>query len=302
MKNGIKTVLVTGGKVVEVIRGALGRDVLSREEPDRILVSENQYDYVENLLEEHTQEATEFWKWVLYELLNNTVMMRSWIGILAEDIRHELGWQHSDTSEIWKPLVVDGLLQYAVEIFPLDDETGKARGFLIHCQHVLEFLKRWDGPRVDLFTGQRVSGRQHHTNRTDPNGNYWNDPLDGALEVLQEGRSLVNVPAVQEYLENSLDRLEKAKRTSRQITDENRALHARVQNDLRCWNTILNQNLTDAPDMPEGIKQYDPAWRVQELSGRISEIGGGGQNCSAEMKQDMRNIHGVKNMISCRVR
>ncbi len=52
-------------------------------------------------------------------------------------------------------------------------------------------------------------------------------------------------------------------------------------NDLRCYASILRQR----PEHVEGeIYEYDTAWEVQQISGRVSEAGGGLQSASKEMK------------------
>jgi hypothetical protein len=60
-----------------------------------------------------------------------------------------------------------------------------------------------------------------------------------------------------------------------------RKLRQSYLNDLQCYATILRQR----PRRVEGdIWEYDTAWEAQGISGRVSEIGGGMQSASKEMK------------------
>jgi hypothetical protein len=60
-----------------------------------------------------------------------------------------------------------------------------------------------------------------------------------------------------------------------------RQLRESYMNDLRCYDSILRQR----PRHVEGkIHEYDTAWKPQMISGRVSEIGGGLQSASREMK------------------
>lgn len=60
-----------------------------------------------------------------------------------------------------------------------------------------------------------------------------------------------------------------------------RKLHRSYLNDLQCYASILRQR----PHRVEGdIWEYNTAWEAQHLSGRVSEIGGGLQSASKEMK------------------
>lgn len=67
-------------------------------------------------------------------------------------------------------------------------------------------------------------------------------------------------------------------------TDEflrHRQLRKAYLNDLRCYAAIIRQR----PRHVRGpIWTYDTAWRVQDISGRVSEQGGALQSCSREMK------------------
>lgn len=60
-----------------------------------------------------------------------------------------------------------------------------------------------------------------------------------------------------------------------------RQLQKAYLNDLRCYAAVIRQR----PRHVRGpIWTYDTAWRVQDISGRVSEQGGALQSCSREMK------------------
>jgi len=60
-----------------------------------------------------------------------------------------------------------------------------------------------------------------------------------------------------------------------------RQLRESYMNDLRCYASVLRQK---PRHVEEEIWEYDTAWEPQEISGRVSEIGGGLQSASKEMK------------------
>jgi len=128
--------------------------------------------------------------------------------------------------------------------------------------------------------------------------------MDDALRHLKRIRRVFNRSAVERHLmalRSEVADLEAAWRRSG--GDDGTLEHKRystavrrLRNDEICWQAVKKQMPVPADDMPDGIWQYVPAYRVQEISGRISEIGGGFQSCTREMKHAaIQDVPGIRN-------
>ncbi len=146
--------------------------------------------------------------------------------------------------------------------------------------------------RCDLATGRhRRVKTAERTRLTDDNGHAHPEIVAAALRAIR--RRVFNFAAVRKHVAHlaaERDRLEglwKAAGGGDDAPERDAFIKAkhRHANDAACWESIRQQRPVQAPDMPEGVCAYEPAYRVQPLSGRLSEIGGGLQSCSRAMKQ-----------------
>ncbi|MGG6283726.1 hypothetical protein ACQ4M3_19265 [Leptolyngbya sp. AN03gr2] len=70
----------------------------------------------------------------------------------------------------------------------------------------------------------------------------------------------------------------------RWIIEMDSAAWKRIQGDLRCYEEIMAANAREVPGTNGRLWMYQPSWIGQAFAGRISELGGGLQSCSREMK------------------
>lgn len=130
---------------------------------------------------------------------------------------------------------------------------------------------------IDLVTG-KVTTRQDKTVRTGRGRHAYPPQVRAGLDAF--GVSTFNMGAVEQYLA--------AEKAAADALPEGKAkvsALSRCTNDRFCLNAVRNQRAQPVdPGDVDGFWTYEPAYRVQR-PGRLSQIGGGFQSCSREMKQ-----------------
>ena len=179
----------------------------------------------------------------------------------------------------WRPLQETGL----VEVKAYSRVRRKCREF--RATHMLQRAFYEAGPTAarvvrdglyDLVSGNPTRARKKSQRRT-ASGNALPKLVRGAID------SVVEVPIDVTAIEHHLEKL-------RCLMDEAEAgpawtkAQGRYLNDLRCYQAALMQGARPLnPEEPSGLWVYRPAYRPQRF-GRVSQIGGGLQSCSTEMK------------------
>lgn len=149
-------------------------------------------------------------------------------------------------------------------------------------------------PLRDALTGRKL--RPAVFSSTDQNKNRLPSLVLGARQALKYG--YFNLVSLREYLSEAESSLTAAVDTQKGASiPPHRAnfedpdwLRARLDNDIMCYAAILRQK----PELLTGSTyRYGLAYAVQK-SGRISQVGGGAQSCSREMKQALyRDLEGL---------
>lgn len=135
--------------------------------------------------------------------------------------------------------------------------------------------------RFDLFSGKPTT-RRERTSTYDDNGNRYPEVVCKAMKMID--KSYFDGPAVEEYLAKLKARFLEARQTMDRTSTEFREIQGRFLNDAHCFCAVMMQ---EPEHIGGGIYRYRPAYRPQG-SGRISEVGGGFQSCSREMKEAAR--------------
>lgn len=141
--------------------------------------------------------------------------------------------------------------------------------------------------QYDLFA-ERKTEWTFESRKSDANNNAYPNLLQDVMDVLTTG--YFNKAAIEghfndyerkiEGLEKRLHHIREDSPEHAQVQEELRATRSRRNSDLMCWNTVFNQNLKQVGGP---VYQYDLAYKPQS-TGRITQMGGGLQNASSEMK------------------
>src|SRR5690625_467567 len=196
-----------------------------------------------------------------------------------------------ETKRVWGPLVDADLIE-------VDDyyshRTGESREFTVPARLVHAFLNLGAGEdgetRFDLVTGKRDRRRTaHRTILKSASENRYPELIDGTLRHFQKVRRHFNRSAIERHVSLQYEAATAAYDELSRVgwAEENveysiyqKAL-GRYETDHFAYQLIMQQDL----QYEDGdIWSYAPAYEVQELSGRLTEIGGGLQSCSREMK------------------
>lgn len=181
----------------------------------------------------------------------------------------------------WRALEEAGL----IEVKPYSRLLGRCREFRVAEELRLAFYEA--GPTTervmqdglyDLATGRPTSTRTKSQRRT-PSGNALPKMVRAAIDAV----GMVPFDAVRierDHLPSLRAKIDEAEPGTK---ERERAL-GRYLNDLRCFQAVLTQGARPLdPAQPDGLWVYRPAYRPQRF-GRISQVGGGLQSCSKEMK------------------
>lgn len=141
--------------------------------------------------------------------------------------------------------------------------------------------------RYDLFTEKKTEWT-FKSRKYDENNNAHPDLIQNVMDVLTTG--YFNREAIEDHFNGYEKRIKKLKKNLQDTQDDSseyvqarkelRATTSRRNSDLMCWNTVLNQS---SRQVSGPVYQYDLAYKPQS-TGRITQIGGGLQNASGEMK------------------
>lgn len=274
-----------------------GKDYLSLNMPKKIPVSYDQQEYINHILDDTPECSKQLYYWIFSQARKAGLRSeedRRPIAISAKAMRENVPGALLKTERMWEP-IPDNILHGDPDYTYYPNKYGKCRRFQIPQNILTKIIsKGGEGDTYNLRTGKPLEGPAHQTNVKRDNGHYWRDPLGSALDVLSRCSSLVNKKAVENHLQDLEDKLEQY-RIFDKPKEEIDSLQSRLNNDRTCWNTVLSQGLSPAENYPDGIYEYTPAYKVQKKSGRISEIGGGLQSCSRQMKEAARKVDDVHN-------
>ena len=181
----------------------------------------------------------------------------------------------------WRALEEAGL----IEVKPYSRLLGRCREFRVPDELRLAFYEA--GPTTervmqdglyDIATGRPTTTRTKSQRRT-PSGNALPSKVRAAIDAV----GMVPFDAVRierDHLPSLRAKIDEAEPGTK---ERERAL-GRYLNDLRCFQAVLTQGARPLdPAQPDGLWLYQPAYRPQRF-GRISQVGGGLQSCSKEMK------------------
>ena len=170
-----------------------------------------------------------------------------------------------------------------VEVNPYSREARLCREFRVTDGFRLAFFEagptadrvRRDG-LVNLVSGKRTQARTKSRRRT-ASGNPPPPKVRAAIDAVNE------VPFLPFAIEAHLGRL-RADLDAAATEPERVAALGRYLNDTRCYHAVMTQGARPlGADAPDGLWVYRPAYQVAK-TGRLSQIGGGLQSCSAAMK------------------
>lgn len=193
-----------------------------------------------------------------------------------------------------------------LEMRPHDRSRGRCREYRIPDWIMEKYTRisheNLGGKRVNLFTGKRTV-RKHKSKTNDRSGNPISLLAKTAIQQIRYG--VCNEQAVREHLERLQGEVMKSEadltieemiygpESSEYRAAEKKCRKAlnRYTNDQKCFEILLAQKKG-----PHGSSafRYKAAYRIQ-MSGRITQIGGGAQSASREMKsqiyEDIPNVH-----------
>jgi hypothetical protein len=237
-------------------------------------------DFVQDLLSGYNEETTHFFKHVL---ISSTLNHEDhyWVPVCSRLIEKELRGAN--------PLSLVGSL---LKKKPYSRPRRLSRRWKVNDsvrRHFCRLLGEGHyEDRYDLFTGSKTE-RQYKSSKSDENNNAHPELIQDVMDVLTEG--YCNRDAVEDHLETYEEQVQEleakveaapADSTTEDLASQQlRTVQARWDSDLMCWNTVLNQNPEEVED---SIYRYNLAYEPQK-TGRITQIAGGLQNGSGEMKE-----------------
>lgn len=215
------------------------------------------------------------------------------------------GAPNRGTIDVWEPLESEGLLE-ATGYGP-----NWCRQFLAPDALLREFWRAGRRDRLasvttrhDGFTGTR-SRRVRTTKTTYEGGASWSQRSKLMYDVLsywRKARCVVDREGFELHLERMEREADAAIDAAASAPEDKSALRrstymiARVAHESHVWDAVCIQGLVPAEDLGPGVFQFSPAYKVQELSGRLSMIAGGSQNMTTEGKHAAYgNIEGARN-------
>lgn len=240
---------------------------------------------LDNLLTNYSKPTQEFFVHVLFGTLNSYHKKEDgWVPVCSELMRKHWGRLKPD----WELLIADklieikilGKLEIAEGIFI--DQTYSYKGEISRCFKVtLEIIDKFlnsyptctenftSCQYFNLMTGKKMNVFKRHK-LTDDTGH----PLPELVKnsILSIKRCIINDKAVKEYFEDKQLEL---------IFSGGFKEEMKLRNDDFCYKSLRK---TGIKLLPNGLLEYYPSYKTQ-MSGRISEEGGGLQSCSREMKE-----------------
>jgi hypothetical protein len=247
---------------------------------DNYTVQESACEFVQDQLSDYNEETSHFFKHVLISSALNHED-HYWVPVCSRLIEKELRGAN--------PLSLVGSL---LKKRSYNRYKGLSRRWKVvdgvRRRFCLLLAEGPDEDRYDLFTGSKTE-RQYKSSKYDDNRNPHPDLIQDVMDVLNDG--YFNKDAVRDHLETYEEQVEEleAKTDATQpgsseheaTTRQLKTVRARWDSDLMCWNAVLNQ---DPEEVKEPICQYRLAYEPQK-TGRITQIAGGLQNGSVEMKE-----------------
>lgn len=243
---------------------------------DKFVVEPEQYQLFAGLtqgLNEKTHHL--FSHFFVSSLLAGTkTLEETWVPVPWRTVREQL------RGASWQELADRGL----VSATDYSIGYGRCREYHVDEEITQQFLalapKTWPEyqtkPKVNLMTGKRSVAKPKNI-ITDETGHPEPELVVKAMQSIET--CIVDLVAIENHCKELLQVASKLENAA----DANTAFR-RYKNDYICLNAIYRCNpvlITEGPFA--GFFKYRPAYRVQ-MSGRISEIGGGMQSCSRRMK------------------
>jgi hypothetical protein len=277
-----------------VKKGAMG----ARKEPQisgylirKWVGSKAQLEWITELVEGYSPAQRHMFLHVLISRLIRHGRRGPWVPVSAALMFRDLPDCPWTTEHVWRPLQNEGLLE-------VDDSYSYAlkesREFTVPSVLVEAFLhrgaKEGDEPRFDLVTGKRCRKRTaQKTTLKDTSGHYYPELIDRVLRHFQGVRRLINYAAIDRHVqlryEAACEAYEVCKAEGFLEGSAARKAYEKAlgqyETDWFAFDLIKHQALRHEHG---DIWSYIPAYDVQKISGRLTEVGGGLQSCSREMK------------------
>lgn len=237
------------------------------------------------LLSKYNKQTQQFFVHVYFCTVLNLKKDDGWVPVSWELMKKHWG---KDTVD-WNGLISQGLIEIQVhgeiqvseETFikkTYDRTKGISRRFRVTAR-ILEFISVHTPRTVDSFirvrffnlmTGTRMSVFKRHQ-LYDENRHSIPELVKSSILCIK--RCVVNFRAIQDYLYDLELNLEPK--------DYTNPLYKRFKVDERCYLTLLATNFKKLDNQ---FMEYYPSYTMQ-MSGRISEEGGGIQSCTRVMRE-----------------
>lgn len=249
---------------------------------------EDRVQYIDRLLHPFNADTRHFFKHVLVSgLTPRRLFDGGWVPVYSKLIIARL--RKADA----KALRDAGLLVTK----PYDTRAGRCYEYRVAYDVVERYVEMAPATvegyvrqkKVDLFTGkptERIERSEHYDDNRKPHPQL----IRTAMNTIEW--SYFDAEAVERHLARLKANYERIKAACPSKSVAYKRARGEYLNDKHCFIAVMNQN---PEHIGGGIYRYRPAYRVQ-MSGRISEAGGGLQSCSREMKQAARGrIENMRN-------
>ena len=250
----------------------------------------NDYVHLE-LLKDYDKSTKEFFVHVLFGTLHTIKREEEgWVPVSSELIKKEWGRLKPD----WRKLKEANLIE--VKVFGEDEQDySKVRGLS------REF-------RVDLQLAQHIVYKFPHTTKEFANCEYYNLMTGYKMREFKRHKFSVSQDSknsIPKLIKDSILSIESCIVNDTAIMNHINELFAdafwsgktstenyRYINNKHCYDSLRQTNIVI---LDKNLIEYHPSYKVQ-MSGRISEEGGGMQSCTREMKAAaFSNIPGIRN-------
>ena len=253
--------------------------------------------YVLNeLLVNYNKSTQQFFVHVLFGTLNSySKKEEGWVPVCYKLMRKEWGRLLPD----FKQLIIDNLieikilgkLEVAEGVFidqTYDPKLDLSRCFKVPDKIIDKFHNSYPTKTEDfiscnyfnLMNGHRMKVFKRHK-LTDDTGHPIPEKIKRSIIAIK--RCIVNERDIINYLDE---------KEAEVFFSEDETEERRLRNDRNCYLSISGNNIKM---LANGLMEYYPSYSLQ-MSGRISEQGGGLQSCSRKMKEiAFSGIEGVRN-------
>lgn len=240
---------------------------------------------LDNLLINYNKSTQQFFVHVLLgTLISYNKKENGWVPVCFKLMRKEWG----SLLPNWRQLVEDNLIELKIlgevklnkdltieQTYSIKDNLS--RQFRVTDQVITTFLDSYPEQTEDyiectyynLMSGKRMNVFKRHK-LTDDSGNSIPDLIKNSM--LSVKRCVINDKAIKDFLTD--------KRIDA-ILFGTKKDELKAKNDDFCYKALRK---TGIKMLKDGLVEYYPSYKTQ-MSGRISEEGGGLQSCSREMKE-----------------